>query len=565
MKNLSISKKLIVGFGIVLLLMLLSIVLSIYSIGRISGQVEAYSRYTVPNISSTWAIRRDVVSAQRYLERAFIEKDSKTIEDILGQAESDGKNALAELDQYAANQRNTGRDEQISQVKSLLQQASSVRTQIGDLLKDPTEANVQKSYDLFLNQYVPPFEQAASILNEFTTYDNADALQQKTNSENTVKLAWILLGFCAAVCLLFTIGVILAIKNSILKPVQEIVEVFEEISKGNMKREITYEGRDEMGRMAKLIQSSNQLQSKILGDVIEKFSRISEGDLQIQVVLEYPGDFIALKHTIETTVDTLNHTMHTINAAAEQVSTGAEQVSAGAQALAAGSTEQAASVEELSASAAIIAEKAEENATIVKTATQYVEQAVEGVASGNLHMQQLTEAMEEIGQSSSQITGITKVIEDIAFQTNILALNAAIEAARAGAAGKGFAVVAEEVRNLAAKSGEAAKQTARLIEQSVATVAKGTETTLLAAQTLRDVGAKASLVKENMTKIEQGSSEQAGAIEEVKQGLSQVSSVVQTNAATAEENSATSEEMSAQAVQLRGEVEKFKLAAEKVW
>lgn len=356
---------------------------------------------------------------------------------------------------------------------------------------------------------------------------------------------------------------LLMMRKKVIYPIIAVEREMEEISHGNLNSDFNLEpDTSEIGMLVNSIHNTRATLRQYIGDISEKLSHIAEGNLSISVDTKYIGDFAPIQRALEIIISSLNDTLGQINNAAEQVSIGSSQVSSGAQALAAGSTEQASSIQELNASVTEIAEQAEENSSNVKAASHYIDEAGSGVEAGNEHMKQLTAAMEEIGSASNQIANITKVIEDIAFQTNILALNAAIEAARAGIAGKGFAVVADEVRSLAAKSAEAAKKTSDLIHNSVETVSKGTQITLQTAKVLQNVGKSALKVTESFAKIEQASYEQAKAIEQIKLGIEQVSDVVQTNAATAEENSATSEEMSAQAVALSEEVSKFKLNAE---
>ena len=363
----------------------------------------------------------------------------------------------------------------------------------------------------------------------------------------------------AALVLAIALGVL--ISRGISKPLSKMVEAADRLAKGDFNIDVAVNSKDETGMLARSFDNMSKTLRAIIEDVSCGLGEFANGNFAIDSVSEeiYTGDYHPLLENIRLMRDRLSDTLRSINTAAEQVTVGSDQVSGGAQALASGSTEQAATVEELNASIAQVADQAEKNLATIKVAAENIEQATAGVNGSNEYMRQLSAAIGEISTSSSQIMSITKVIEDIAFQTNILALNAAIEAARAGNAGKGFAVVADEVRNLAGKSAEAARQTAELIGVAVSTVARGTEITEKTAQELRNTEASTGKVAASFGLIEQASIQQTDSIEQIRDGLNQISSVVQTNAATAEENSATSEEMSAQAITLRQEVGRFKL------
>lgn len=559
MKNLSISKKLIFGFGIVLFLMVVSMGVAIYNLSKLNEHIDSYSEYTLPNTSSTWSIRRDLLYIQNELLEGMQQETAQKADEHTTLAANQAVHLKETLAAFAANQRDAELDQQIKDLTNALDETAGIRLQITELLKNKTPDNDALAYQMYQTQYVPNFDRCAELAVAMNDVGTQRAEAQNVAAAATQKQALITLISVLVVAVILTVIVVFAIRKSILTPVKEIEGVYAEMAKGNMQVQICYESRDELGNMAQSIRKTNSLLSDYIRDISEKLGQMSRGDMHINVNMDYIGDFAAIKQAMQNTTSALNHTLLTINTAAEQVSTGAAQVSSGAQALAAGSTEQASSVEELNVSVAKIAEQAAENSSNVKLATQFVEQAATKLNDGNLHMKQLTEAMNNIGSASNQITNITKVIEDIAFQTNILALNAAIEAARAGSAGKGFAVVADEVRNLAAKSAEAARQTADLIQESVVTVTEGTQITSQTAQILNEVEERAQRVAESIAKVDQASAEQAAAIQQIEQGLSQVSAVVQTNAATAEENSATSEEMSAQADTLREEIAKFRL------
>ena len=296
-------------------------------------------------------------------------------------------------------------------------------------------------------------------------------------------------------------------------------------------------------------------------DNIKEQSRIVEAvaDGNLTVAVHPKSNEDMMGHSLQKLVTGTHHAMSNIHDAAYQVMSSSAEVASASEALAQGSTEQASAIQQITASIDEITEKTKTNAAEAKQAAQMMNEAIIDVNKGNQQMNDMVDAMNDINVSSENISKIIKVIDDIAFQTNILALNAAVEAARAGDAGMGFAVVAEEVRNLAAKSAAAAAETAEMIEESIQRVHSGSEMASLTAKSLAEISEVVSKSEAIVHGIADASDYQATAIEQIDQAVEQVSQVVQSNSATSEQCAAAAVELSNQANRMKDLVSVYKL------
>ncbi|NOY07356.1 MAG: HAMP domain-containing protein [Spirochaetes bacterium] len=305
------------------------------------------------------------------------------------------------------------------------------------------------------------------------------------------------------------------------------------------------------------------LASIITGPIIKgvEFAKtLAEGDLTAMLNIKQKDEIGTLAGALNEMVENLRDIVGNITTSSNNVTSAADQVSQASQSLSQGTTEQASSLEEISSSLNEINSQSKQNADNATEANALAKTSAENADSGNRKMQELVAAMGKINESSEDIKKVVKVIDDIAFQINLLALNANVEAARAGKYGKGFAVVAEEVRNLAVRSADAVKETARMVDETTRNVEDGTKAAEATAGQLEGIVTGSSKVADFLGEIALASKEQAQGVEQINSGVEQIDQVTQANTASAEESAAAAEELASQALQLKGLISHFKLS-----
>lgn len=362
--------------------------------------------------------------------------------------------------------------------------------------------------------------------------------------------------------LIFIVFVVAKLSKKIVKPLVELNENAMQLAAGNLDVTIHAQTEDEVGDLGRSIgKTVARLKEYInyIDEISEVLADMADGKLEIHLKYDYVGEFQKVKEALIHISDSMNEVMTNIAESSSQVSMGSEDLARAAQGMAEGSEQQAAAIEELLATATTVAEQVEENRNDSEKSAAYTKEVAEMMEDSKRQMAVMSQAMDKIQEASNKVVGVVKTIEDIASQTNLLSLNASIEAARAGEVGKGFAVVAGEIGSLANESANAVNTTRELIAVSLSEIDKGNKIMSEVVASLDQAVERVGIANEMIQKSAEIADIQMQSVNQIRDGVDEMSQSIQDNSAMAEETSATSEELAAQSVALNELVQKFEL------
>ncbi|VBB07599.1 four helix bundle sensory module for signal transduction [Lucifera butyrica] len=548
--NWKIAKKLLTGFVLVAAIAGIVGAFGIYNLYTLTNEdKQLYELSTVP-LGDVMDMLESYYITRVQVRNMMLSKDPAERENLAAQSRQEVQKFKKSIEKYATTvHTDAGRQNLAALQAGIAAYEPLMEKAIGQVQSGQMAAAAQLSQTegIRVGKMVEDALRAAKDLKIKEAEAKAASNQVAAHQAMIVVNGIVVLAVLVAILLGFFLSRIIS------NPINRLVAAAERLAVGDVNVNIEASTSDEVGI---LMRSFGKMVDSIREQALA-VEKIAAGDLTVQVKVRSENDLLGKK--LSEMIETNNQILGSVSYAAEQVAAGSQQIAASGQALSQGSTEQASSIEEITASMTQVAAQTKQNAVNANQANELAAMAREQATEGNIQMQGMVKAMAEINESSTNISRIIKVIDEIAFQTNILALNAAVEAARAGQHGKGFAVVAEEVRNLAARSANAAKETTAMIEGSIKKVDAGTKIANQTAEALNGIVDGVAKAAALVGEIAAASNEQATAISQVNQAITQVSQVVQTNSATAEESAAASEELSGQAEIMKENVRRFKL------
>lgn len=549
MKNKSVRFKIMLAFFAVIFLFLLAMSLQFFSINSMKNQMLEMKNRHFAAVSLTDELQLNVVQVQQWLTDA----SATGYTDGYDEAAAHADRVYAIVEELRTL--NPDWDSQLNDILAAFTPYYNVGVKMADAyIKEGQEAGnvLMEDFDVTAQA----INEKVALLGNTSIASNEEAI---ASIELTVRNS--MLQICIALLFLVLISIFIwtFIAKAIIRPLVQVTTAVGEISNGNLQVNVTHSSSDEIGQLVAYVQRMSKSLSGYVDEIARVTTALEDGRLNNRIELEFDGDFAQIKASINHLAITLTETISQINESSKLVDSGALQLSAGSQTLSEGATDQAASLEELSANMADLSTHINKNTESVGFADSAAQRTTQALEEGNHQIQSLMSAMDEISYASNEIRVVTKNIEDIVRQTNILALNVAVEAARAGEAGKGFAVIADEVRKMAGQSAEAAKHANVMVENSIQSVEKGSQTAKQTADTLVVILQEAEQITHSIEAIYQTAQKQAESAEQVNIHIEQISSVVQTTASVAEETAASSEELSSQAGSLQSLIDHFEL------
>jgi len=601
LNNIKVGTKLIAGFMVTVGFAVFIGVIGLNGVNKVNSIVDEIYSHDLVNVSLAKELNTLVTKMRLSVRSAALAVNEKERDEQIKWFYENKSLFTATLDSLKAI---SDGDKEKEQIKMIEASWDKYLTECGRMIEAAKKANLKPPQELAKAfedgaVYVNAIENNTAKLGHLSEIAAFDEWKESVKTYSGIRNMMIALLTIVAVS-----GILLGIylSRSISKPLKATEKMIGELNQGHLDMRLKMNRKDEIGVMAKAMDSfADNLQYT----VVATMKKIAEGDLSTRITprderdeilkaleettkslrnliiedggmvlhgaaqkdlsqrlkKEYRGEFAVMKENIDTVMQNLDEALSMVSEAIEQVSSASGQISSGSQQLAEGSNIQASSIEEISSSLEEISSMTKQNADNAQHAKLLAKEAREAADEGDEAMKRMAEAIMQIKLSSDNTAKILKTIDDIAFQTNLLALNAAVEAARAGEAGKGFAVVAEEVRNLAMRSAEAAKNTAEMIEEAIRNAEGGVKITEEVAKALNQIVNRAGKVGDLIAEIAASSSEQAAGVEQVNTAVSQMNQVTQQTAANSEESASAAEELTSQAHELANMVYSFTLSS----
>lgn len=558
LSNIKIGKRLMLSYGVILVLLVAGIVFSIVNLISIGNEIQQFYEHPFKVSASANTINASFEEMQKSVFRALSTTDNTITNSSISNAQ-----AAAEIIQENVSiieELYLGDIQDINDLKEHLQNLAPMREKVLEYAKE--NDNIIAAEYMEKNN-IPLIEEIQVDLEILIDTANLTGETMIEGLESKQVVSTILLVVIGVASVVISVVFAAVITKSITQPIEQMEKASDNLANGILDSEIiTYKSKDEIGHLASNLKKAIFSMNTLIEDVSYLMKEMSQGNLAVKSNQEqaYIGEFRPMFLSIREMNTNISQIIKEINDSSEQVSVGAEQMAESAQGLAEGASEQAGAVEQLTATVDTVAEAAEASANEAKATSAQIDISVQKAEESRQEMEKLTEAMERIDTTSKEIINIIASIEDIASQTNLLSLNASIEAARAGDAGRGFAVVADQIGKLAADSAQSAANTRELIIKTLDEIKVGNDITSVATEAFVNIIKDVEEFAKAAEDISDKSVQQHQSLQQVSEGIGHISAVVQNNSAAAEESSATSEELAAQADNLKVLVSQFVLS-----